>query len=204
MRKHVAVVVTAGLAASGAATSAHAQEIRIDEITYSGSGCPEGTADVDVDSPTSFSVILSELQVHAGPNELLTDATKHCSLRVRVSYSEGFTFSLDSFKWRGSALLDPVVEAWFRVRYSFAGGPAVTSQIRLGGSAMRFAGDFEVGSDFDDRVWAPCGETSATLLATGTALISNLADLTRSGLVTTEQADGTFRMIGEVTWRACE
>lgn len=67
------------------------QYVKVVGISVLGSGCPKGTADVQVDATgTLFEVTFSEYEVETGPNTFPTDWRKNCKLTINMEFTAGF------------------------------------------------------------------------------------------------------------------
>lgn len=81
-------------------------QVWIDTVTYGGSGCPQGSASVDILADRkSFQIILQEYIASAGPGIPLTQSRKNCQISVQLHYPGGFQYSVLSTDYRGYANL---------------------------------------------------------------------------------------------------
>lgn len=66
-------------------------KVTIKGISVLGSGCPAGTADVQIDATGSlFEVTFSEYEVETGPGTFPSDWRKNCKLTINMEFSDGF------------------------------------------------------------------------------------------------------------------
>ncbi|MGW4210321.1 DUF4360 domain-containing protein [Lentzea sp. NPDC004789] len=98
--------------------------VTIDVATVNGTGCPNGTAGVEV-SPdnTTFHVIYSSYIALVGVGAGPTDFRKNCQLNLRVNVPEGFTYGISEVDYRGFVQLAPGANSSLRSTYYFQGSP---------------------------------------------------------------------------------
>ncbi|MGK4005854.1 DUF4360 domain-containing protein [Sorangium sp. So ce1036] len=205
MKIHIGVLgLLAGVAALASASPAAAQapdRVTIDRITYFGTGCPAGTADVDViDDRTAFLVTYRRFQAQAGPGVPLTQTSKACTLTIFLNYPAGWTYSVASVVYRGNVSLGPGTLANLRFRYSFPGHPSVLQDLNLVGPRL---GDFETRRALEQQAWAPCGGSVLPMTIAANGRVNNTAAPSRTALLTVEQTDGTFKVILNLSWQRC-
>lgn len=67
------------------------QHVRVVGISVLGSGCPKGSADVQVDTTgTLFEVTFSAYEVETGPDTKPTDWRKNCKLTINMEFTPGY------------------------------------------------------------------------------------------------------------------
>lgn len=83
-----------GLAAAAAMPAARSDgpsSVKIRGVSLLGSGCPAGTADVQVDATgTLFEATFSEYEVQTGPGTKAIDWRKNCKLTLNMEFDRGF------------------------------------------------------------------------------------------------------------------
>jgi hypothetical protein len=93
---HCLATLTAfiGAAAAAALQARDApRSVKIRGISLLGSGCPAGTADVQVDATGSlFEATFSEYEVETGPGTFPTDWRKNCKLTINMEFDSGFQY----------------------------------------------------------------------------------------------------------------
>lgn len=73
-------------------TDAVPSEVRVLGISLLGSGCPAGTADVQIDATkTLLEVTFSEYIIQTGPDTKAADWRKNCKLTLNLEFDEGFS-----------------------------------------------------------------------------------------------------------------
>jgi hypothetical protein len=65
--------------------------VKVKGVSLLGTGCPAGTADVQVDATgTLFEATFSAYEVQTGPGTMAADWRKNCKLTINMEFSEGF------------------------------------------------------------------------------------------------------------------
>ena len=76
--------------------------IRINNITYSGSGCPSGSAfPVPPDGGQKFTLSLGQFLAQSGPGIPASEASKSCRVDLDLSYPNGYQFAFFETNTRG-------------------------------------------------------------------------------------------------------
>jgi hypothetical protein len=71
------------------------EHVKIKGVSVLGTGCPAGTADVQVDATgTLFEVTFSAYEVETGPGTMPSDWRKNCKLTINMEFTSGFQFVL--------------------------------------------------------------------------------------------------------------
>lgn len=69
------------------------EHVKIKGVSVLGTGCPAGTADVQVDATgTLFEVTFSAYEVETGPGTMPSDWRKNCKLTINLEFTSGFQF----------------------------------------------------------------------------------------------------------------
>lgn len=80
-------------AAPRASELAVPEKVKIRGVSLLGTGCPPGSADVQVDATGSlFEATFSAYQVETGPNTFASDWRKNCKLTLNMEFSSGFQY----------------------------------------------------------------------------------------------------------------
>jgi hypothetical protein len=98
---YIATILTLflGLAAAApgaAAPRAAPSKVKINGISLLGTGCPPGSADVQVDATgTLFEATFSAYEVQTGPDTKASDWRKNCKLTMNMEFDSGFQYVED-------------------------------------------------------------------------------------------------------------
>ncbi|KAH6665553.1 hypothetical protein B0J14DRAFT_457786, partial [Halenospora varia] len=170
-----------------------ANQVTINSITTSGTGCPQGSVGkfLSADRQT-FTLIFDSFVAQVGPGTAATDARKFCQINLDLHYPQGFQYSILKTIYRGYAQLDAGVSGSQSATYYFSGQSAqcsTTSNFK-GPTAKNYAIEDNVA--VTSTVWSPCGANLPINIKSQIALTTSSS--TAKGLLTTDSADGT------VTW----
>jgi hypothetical protein len=73
-------------------------KVRILGVSLLGSGCPAGTADVQIDSTkTLLEVTFSEYIIQTGPGTKASEWRKNCKLTLNLEFDEGFSYAIHPY-----------------------------------------------------------------------------------------------------------
>lgn len=68
-------------------------KVKVLGISLLGTGCPPGSADVQVDATgTLFEASFSAYEVQTGPGTMAADWRKNCKLTLNMEFDEGFQY----------------------------------------------------------------------------------------------------------------
>jgi hypothetical protein len=178
-------------------------QVWIEEVTYGGTGCPQGTASISLASDRkSFTVILDAYIASAGPGYTITDSRKNCQLNIQLHYPGGFQYSIFSSDYRGFVDLESGVTGIQKATYYFAG------QTKQSSTQTTFTGpkseDYLIHDEipFDSTVWSPCGEY-AGLNINSQVRVDAGSSKTAKGFLTTDSVDGKVVFKAGVQWQPC-
>ena len=184
----------------------------IQNLTYSGSGCPAGTADwmLSIDGQV-FNVTFWDFLAHACPSCSAADSQKRCDLTFDLLVPPGYTFAVASVNTLGYVDLDAKNIAELYVALDHEG---LTKQNKHGKlqhaqkHKYRQSGltdIFETDLVKDQaKIWSYCGKTTRVTLST-----SILADAKLGGeaVIGLDNQDGTLPATPantiEFAWKKC-
>ena len=96
--------------------------VRINEISYGGSGCPQGTVGKNIAGDgKAFTLTFSEFLAESGPGIPAGYSRSNCQITVDLDFPQGWTYSVAKFDYRGYAYLDKKVKATQKSTYYFQG-----------------------------------------------------------------------------------
>ncbi|KAJ3040799.1 hypothetical protein HDV00_010414 [Rhizophlyctis rosea] len=177
-----------GVFAAPVSTPPPPTNVTINALTYGGTGCPAGTAAVLVaNDKMSFAVIFDEYTV-------AVDTTTHrdrknCQLAFELIFPQGYSYSLGTINYRGSAFLDKGVVGQLTANYFFAGNPTQATK------TTPFVGPYSnnnyvVTDTFSLQavVWSPCG-AGVPLSLSSSILLDNTKNKNGNGELTTDSSE---------------
>ncbi len=189
-------------------------QVRINEVRYAGTGCPQGTASVGLSEDAKvitiafdqFTVSLDPQATHARP------VMKNCNLDIGLHVSPGWSFGIFSIDARGYADIGEKVLGTQELSYRFDHENRVR---KLG--TLRFKGPTQEDytQSFDIPMaqvsWSPCNSTKPTRLLLNSEIALRPMGAPRggrgrefNGLLTVDTVDGEYQEKYGVAWRECE
>ncbi|KAH8654962.1 hypothetical protein BGZ60DRAFT_151440 [Tricladium varicosporioides] len=177
-------------------------QVTINGITTSGTGCPQGSVGkfLSADRQT-FTLIFDSFVAQVGPGTAAADGRKFCQINLDLHYPQGFQYSILKTIYRGYAQLDAGVSGSQSATYYFSGQSAQcsTTSTFKGPIAKNYAIEDNVA--VTSTVWSPCGANLPINIKSQIALTSSSS--TAKGLLTTDSADGTVTWVTGISWRKC-
>ncbi|KJZ80127.1 hypothetical protein HIM_00841 [Hirsutella minnesotensis 3608] len=190
-----------GLAAAVPQSGSKApKNVKIRGVSLLGSGCPAGTADVQVDATgTLFEATFSAYEVQTGPGTKAVDWRKNCKLTLNMEFDHGFQFSILDTDMIGFAEIPAGARGQCINTFSFTGAGAehVDYRINLPG---KYSGNFDLQSHPGLLSWSPCGGSTA-ILNMNTAC--NISPTHLPALIAVDHISGKLRVKFSVQWRFC-
>ncbi|KAK3366876.1 hypothetical protein B0T24DRAFT_534397 [Lasiosphaeria ovina] len=168
------------------------QTVRVLGVSLLGSGCPAGSADVQIDgTKTLMEVTFSSYIVQTGPGTMAADWRKNCKLTLNLGFDEGFQFATMATDMTGFAQIPAGSHGTCSNTFDFTGVQGQTAfSTRLDGARE---GPFTLHSDTDATSWSQCGGTTAIMNMNTQCNISP----------TQQQALIAITVNVSVAWRRC-
>ncbi|POR33926.1 Uncharacterized protein TPAR_05885 [Tolypocladium paradoxum] len=176
------------------------KKVKINGISLLGSGCPAGTADVQVDATGHlFEATFSTYEVETGPGTTPIDWRKNCKLTLNMEFDPGFQFSVLDTDMIGFAEIPAGAKGQCTNTFSFTGNGAqnVKYAINLPG---KYSGNFDLQSHPGILSWSPCGGSTA-ILNMNTAC--NISPTNLPALIAVDHISGKLTVKFAVQWRSC-
>lgn len=183
------------------ATMAKADDIRLGEPGYGGSGCPAGSASVTL-SPDSkaLSILFDQYVAQAGGDSGKSIDRKSCNIAIPVHVPQGFSVSVFQVDYRGYTFVPRGAEARFNVEYFFAGaqGPRVMKSFM--GPVDR---DYLISNELAAHalVWSACG--ADVNLRVNTSMLARSNRFGEDTMATVDSADIQAGLVYHLQWRRC-
>ncbi|QUC21252.1 uncharacterized protein UV8b_05495 [Ustilaginoidea virens] len=194
-------LLAAALASAAALPSSEAPpKVKIHGISLLGSGCPEKSADVQVDATgTLFEATFSQYEVQTGPGTKAVDWRRNCKLTINMEFDHGFQFSVLDTDMIGFAEIPSGAQGRCVNTFSFTGQGArhVDYAIQLKG---HYSGNFDLQSHPGIESWSPCGGSTA-ILNMNTAC--NISPTHLPALIAVDHISGKLTVKFAVQWRRC-
>lgn len=118
----IATLLATSLANPVPATADSPPAFKINNVISGGSGCPQGTIDIDYSNSAIMPIYFpKDFTASVGPNVPIDQQRKNCQISIDLTYSPGWSYSVYSADYTGYADLDAGVSAQVRALYYFAG-----------------------------------------------------------------------------------
>lgn len=176
-----------------------ADDIRLGDPAYNGTGCPMGSASVAL-SPDkkSLSILFAEFMVEAGGTTGRPIHRKNCDIAIPVHVPNGLSVSVISIDYRGFNSLPLGAMSQFNAEYFFAGtrGPSYTKTfmgVQNDNYALRNALQ-GVSTSF-----SPCGQ-DVNLRANTSIFVRSTG---ANAMSTVDSADIKAGLVYSLQWRRC-
>jgi hypothetical protein len=177
--------------------------VRINNISYAGSGCPAGTVAENISADKKAFVLLFDSYIaEIGPGISVREARKNCQISIDLNYPRGWSFALMGLEYRGFANLDTGVEAVQRTSHYYAGQ----------GGAANFSSTFRGPMSYDFQIndnlaatallWSPCNAQRALNINTQIRL-DNSRNPRGSGLITVDRINTVMSHRYGLVWKRC-
>ncbi|GBG89384.1 hypothetical protein CBR_g49175 [Chara braunii] len=185
------------LAVRGLAQTPPSGTVRVESFSYSGSGCPPGSAEGALSDDGVFSLVLPEFTVFTPGRK--ADLRKNCQVSVTVRYPAGFTFSVTTATFRGYAQFEEGVTGSLAAAYYFSSIPGTARFSRSLPPPVE--GNFELSDSFATPVYAPCGRQSVTLGFNfeASVLPPSRPNKNNKGLITVTSQGNRYSLL----WKKC-
>ena len=176
-----------------------ADDVRLGNPAYNGTGCPLGSASVAL-SPDqkSLSILFSQFMVEAGGNTRRTLDRKNCDIAVPVHVPNGLSVSVINIDYRGFNSLPAGTMSQFSAEYFFAGtrGPSYTKTF-MG----PYADNYLLRNTLTGVAvsWSPCGQ-DVNLRATASMFVRSTKE---DAMSTVDSADIKAGLVYSLQWRKC-
>jgi hypothetical protein len=198
---------TLGFGLSGTAAQAAGpdpRQVHIVGLQYGGTGCPAGTAAVDLsEDRQAFTVIFDQFVAHTGPGVSITESRKNCQLNLTLHVPHGFTFGIASVDYRGFADIARGDKGMQKASYYFQGQAPTASTWRPFNG--RYQGDWQLRDEVEwaSIVWAPCGVERALNINSQLRVDKLTSSSSAQSMMTMDSEDGQLEQIYHVVWRTC-
>ena len=184
-------------------------DIYIEEVSYKGSGCVEGTAEwlLSSDAKTlamlfnEYSTDLRDGRSKKGKLE----STSECEMKLKISTPPNWSFSVFSTQFRGYAFLDDGVEGHGEAKLKFE--KIKHGEKRVGN--VKFTGpyddDFLLASPtfLDDLIWTNCGKARNTSTLSLKSKIKLSGRELSEGYMQIDSIDSNISQEYGLVWRKC-
>lgn len=183
------------------ASLAHAaDDLRLGQAEYGGTGCPVGSASVSL-SPDqkAISILFDQYVVEAGGSRAFD--RKNCNIAVPVHVPSGYSVSVFAIDYRGFTGLPAGGRATLNVDYFLAGQGrgARTSKTFTGPVSTDYLKSDSLG--VEAVVWSGCG--ADTILRANTTMLVQSNARREQAVATVDSADISAGLVYHIQMRRC-
>ncbi|KAF2182512.1 hypothetical protein K469DRAFT_636395 [Zopfia rhizophila CBS 207.26] len=181
--------------------TAQPPSFKINKVIYGGSGCPQGSIDVDFTPDGRILPIYfgKDFTASVGPNIDPAQSRKNCQLNIDLMFSPGFQYTVYSADYAGYGDLDSGVKGTVKASYYFSGEQSgASSAMTIPGP---FTGKYTKHDDVSMAVWSPCG-SEAMLNVNAEVALTPLGSANSGTLVATKES-ARFTHSVYIKWRQC-
>ena len=192
-------------AAPAAAAPPPPDKMVLDIVGVNGSGCPAGTAGVQV-SPdnTAITVTYSAFLAQVGLGASPLDFRKNCQIAMNVHVPQGFTYAIAKVDYRGFLHLEPGSSGYEAANYYFQG------ESQNARAQHNFVGPKDGDWTTTDVAgvaslsFLPCGEMRNLNVNTELRVYAGSSDTkTKTSMLTMESTDTSLTTIYHLAWKKC-
>ncbi|GIE75277.1 hypothetical protein Aph02nite_12270 [Actinoplanes philippinensis] len=179
-------------------------DMTISVVSANGSGCPQGSAVVEV-SPDNkaFTVSYSKFVAEVGPQSGALDYRKQCQIALNVLIPSGYTYGIARADYRGYARLEEGATASETAFYYFQG------MSKTGVSKYQFSGFMDDSWQVTDEIeveaitWLPCGSSRYLNINTELKVNRGWSNKSTTSFITMDSSDLNLDTIYRVAWKQC-
>lgn len=179
--------------------TAEANQIRLGQPAYGGTGCPAGSASVTL-SPgqDALSILFDSYVAEAGGGRRVD--RKSCNISVPVEVPSGYSVAVFQVDYRGFNSIPRGAQSRFDAEYFWAGarGPRVSRTFVGPVNDIYSVTDGLIASTM---VWTPCG--ASVNLRVNTSMMAQTNSRNEQTLATVDSADISSGLIYHLQWRRC-
>ena len=173
--------------------------VRVVGVSLLGSGCPAGTADVQIDATkTLMEVTFSEYIIQTGPGTKASEWRKNCKLTLNLAFDEGFQFATLATDMKGFAQIPKNAKGLCTNTFDFTGVAGQTTySASLPGPRE---GPFTLSAAPDVTSWSQCGGTTSIMNMNTQC---NISPTQQQALIAVDRISGKLTVNISVAWRKC-
>ncbi|MEO6012175.1 MAG: DUF4360 domain-containing protein [Devosia sp.] len=194
------LAIAALLVAGSFASFAYADDIRLGQPGYGGTGCPDGSASVTL-SPDqkSLSILFDSFVVEVGGATNKATDRKVCNVAIPVHVPQGLSVSILAIDYRGFNDLPSVAKSTFGVEYFFAGvkGPTFTQNFN---GALSDSYTITNKLQASALVWSACG---ADVILRTNPSIRVQTKQNKEAMATVDSEDVNAAIVYNLQWKQC-
>lgn len=179
--------------------TAEANQIRLGQPAYGGTGCPAGSASVTLSPDQSaLSILFDSYVAEAGAGRRVD--RKSCNISVPVEVPSGYSVAVFQVDYRGFNSVPRGGQSRFDAEYFWAGaqGPRIS---RTFVGPVNDVYSISDGLIANTMVWTPCG--ASVNLRVNTSMMAQSNARGEQTLATVDSADISSGLVYHLQWRRC-
>jgi hypothetical protein len=184
----------------GLSTMAHADDIKLGQPGYGGTGCPDGSVSATL-SPDqkSLSLLFDTYQAEAGGDTGKSFDRKSCNVAIPVHVPQGLSVSVLAIDYRGYNNVPKGASTDFNVEYFFAGSQGPSFKKTFKGP---IDDDYLIQNQLTAQaiVWSACG--ADVNLRTNTSIRVTTKNNVQA-LATVDSEDVKAAIVYGLQWKKC-
>ena len=178
-----------------------ADDIRLGNPSYGGSGCPAGSASISMGlDKRDISILFDQYMAVAGGGAGVSLDRKSCNLAIPVHVPQGYSISVFEVDYRGFASVPRGGLGQFRVEYFFAGSEGARANKTYVGPYER---DFTISHELEAEavVWSKCGED--VILRVNSSVLARSNRQMDDVIMSMDSTDISSQLVYHVSWKRC-
>ena len=190
------------VSATGQAADKPPRNVRINSISYGGTGCPGDTVTWSLsEDRSSFTLLFDDYTAETGPGVERAGSRKKCQINLELAVPPGWRYSVASFGYRGYAWLENNIRGRFAARYYFSGSTEEGEFSRQ--LVGPWDGEYRLHTELElkDQVWSPCDARRNLNISTSLNLFGNVEE--GAGVMSTSELDGGFVQTYGLAFSTC-
>lgn len=180
---------------------AQAESLQLGEPAYGGTGCPAGTASVNVaPGGEAISILFDSYVAEAGRTTGRRLDRKSCNISIPVAVPQGYSVAIFAVDYRGYNAVPRGGMTRLDAEYFWAGsrGPRISRTFTGPLSDVYTVTDNLLATTL---VWAPCG-ASVNLRINSSMLAQSNSSMEQT-MGTVDSADVSSALVYHLKWRRC-
>jgi len=178
-----------------------ADDIRLGNPSYGGTGCPGGSASVALSPDNkSLSILFDQYVVEAGGSSGRVTDRKTCNVAIPVHVPQGLSLSIFKVDYRGYNSLPYGAYSQFNVEYFFAGARGPSYRKTFYGS---LSDSYLLTNTLTANaiVWSACGQD--VILRSNSSMLVRTNSQGSEAFATVDSADFRAGLVYHLQWRRC-
>lgn len=182
-----------------------ADDIKLGEPSYGGTGCPQGSVGITL-SPDSkvLSMIFDSYVAEAGKSSGKTIQRQTCNLSVPIHVPQGMSVSVLKVDYRGYVYAPKGTQAQFNVEYFLKSFNGQTTGPKASKTFSNYDNEYLLSNQLglSALVWSPCGED--VNLRVNSSMTARTDGKKQDVLATVDSVDIAGGIVYQLQWQSCK